>query len=109
MTDVYCIAEKVPSTNKNAFKDSYPEHIILHVPAGSIEDYRASVPWSGFREIVALTDEEIDPSSIVLTNSDSSPYPINYYNMDGKRIPKPQRGLNIIKMSDGTTKKIFIK
>ena len=85
------------------------ENATLHVPSFSIEAYKNTEPWCDFGNIVALTDEELDPSSIFLTNSDSSPNPINYYNMDGKRIPKPQRGLNIIKMSDGTTKKIFIK
>ena len=79
------------------------------MPAGSIEDYRATAPWRDFGNIVALTDEDLDPSSIVLTNSDGSPYPIKYFNLDGKRVPKTQRGLNIIKMSDGTTKKMFIK
>jgi hypothetical protein len=85
------------------------ENATLQVPASSIDAYKNTRPWSRFGNIVALTDEELDPSSIVLTNSDSSPYPINYFNLDDKRIPKPQRGLNIIKMSDGTTKKMFIK
>ena len=96
-------------TNTKAFEGSYVEYTTLHVPASAINTYKTTEPWSGFGEIVALTDEELDPSSIVLTNSDSSPYPINYYNMDGKRIPKPQRGLNIIKMSDGTTKKELLR
>jgi hypothetical protein len=34
---------------------------------------------------------------------------VQYYSIDGKRIATPQRGLNIIKMSDGTTKKIIAK
>ena len=34
---------------------------------------------------------------------------VQYYSIDGKRISTPQRGLNIIKMSDGTTKKIIAK
>ena len=28
------------------------------------------------------------------------------YDLDGKQIPQPQKGLNILKMSDGTSKKI---
>ena len=87
----------------------YIENATLHVPASSIDAYKNTRPWSRFGNIVALTDDDLKPSSIVLTNSDSSPYPIKYFNLDGKRVPKPQRGLNIIKMSDGTTKKMFIK
>ena len=29
-----------------------------------------------------------------------------YYSIDGKRLSQPQKGLNIIKMSDGTTRKV---
>ena len=34
---------------------------------------------------------------------------VQYYSIDGKRIATPQRGLNIIRTSDGTTKKIIAK
>ena len=32
-----------------------------------------------------------------------------YYTMDGRRTPQLQHGLNIVRMSDGTVKKILIK
>ena len=32
-----------------------------------------------------------------------------YYSPDGKRLPAPQRGLNIVRTPDGTTKKVFVK
>ena len=31
------------------------------------------------------------------------------YSADGTRIAKPQRGLNIIRMSDGTVRKVYVK
>ncbi len=31
------------------------------------------------------------------------------YTIDGKRLSKPQRGLNIVRMSDGTTRKVVVK
>ena len=31
------------------------------------------------------------------------------YNLNGSRLDKPQRGLNIVHMSDGTTKKVVVK
>ena len=34
---------------------------------------------------------------------------VQYYSIDGKRRTSIQRGLNIIKMSDGTTKKVVVK
>ena len=48
LTDVYCYAETVPSTNSNAFENSYIEYATLHVPAASIELYKATEPWSLF-------------------------------------------------------------
>ena len=63
LTDVYCLAEKLRNvewsgeglyTHPNAFKDSYPQYMTLHVPAASIEAYRSTAPWSQFKAIVAL-------------------------------------------------------
>ncbi|MEE1005332.1 MAG: leucine-rich repeat domain-containing protein, partial [Bacteroidaceae bacterium] len=53
LIDVYCYAEKVPFTRSNAFVDSYIEYVTLHVPAASVEQYKATAPWSNFGAIVA--------------------------------------------------------
>ena len=34
---------------------------------------------------------------------------VQYYSIDGKRIVTPQRGLNIIRTSDGKMKKVVVK
>ena len=44
----------------NAFEGSYVEYATLHVPDASIGDYKATTPWSGFGEIVALPAEEVE-------------------------------------------------
>ena len=63
LTDVYCLAEKLRNeewsgeglyTYPDAFMDSYPQYMTLHVPAASIEAYSSTVPWSQFKAIVAL-------------------------------------------------------
>ena len=54
LLDVYCYAKEVPSTESNAFRSSYIASATLHVPAGSIESYKATSPWSGFGTIKAL-------------------------------------------------------
>jgi hypothetical protein len=56
LCDVYCYAEKVPSTLNATFDYSTIENATLHVPAASIESYKATVPWSDFGKIVALTE-----------------------------------------------------
>ena len=53
--DVYCYAEKVPSTDRYAFDGSYPEYATLHVPAASLESYKTTSPWSKFGKIVGLS------------------------------------------------------
>lgn len=58
LLDVYCYAEKVPSTESNAFEGSYPEYLTLHVPDASIDSYKATAPWSVFVNIVGLSGEE---------------------------------------------------
>jgi hypothetical protein len=58
LLDVYCYAEKVPSTESNAFEGSYPEYATLHVPDASVESYKATAPWSGFGKIVGLSGGE---------------------------------------------------
>ena len=34
---------------------------------------------------------------------------VDYYDMNGRCIESPKRGLNILRMSDGTTRKVMIK
>ena len=58
LLDVYCYAEKVPSTNSDAFDGSYPEYATLHVPDASIDSYKAKTPWSSFGKIVGLSAGE---------------------------------------------------
>ena len=54
LKDVYCLAENVPNTKTDAFKDSYPEYTTLHVPANSLNAYKTTAPWSSFGNIVSL-------------------------------------------------------
>jgi len=55
LTDVYCFAEEVPETDEDAFEYSYIEYATLHVPAGSLDAYKATSPWSGFMNKVKIT------------------------------------------------------
>ncbi|MBR1498595.1 MAG: leucine-rich repeat protein [Bacteroidaceae bacterium] len=55
LMDVYCEAEDVPIAWDVVFND-IPNSATLHVPAGSIDKYKATSPWSHFGNIVALND-----------------------------------------------------
>ncbi len=57
LTDIYCLATSVPSTNGTAFNNSYIEFTTLHVPEESINSYKNTAPWSGFGTIKAIANE----------------------------------------------------
>ena len=102
--EVYCYAEQVPETGSYVFY--FPN--TLHVPAASINAYRNDEEWSKFWHIVALKDDDPKPTGIKNINQNTI-IGQHYYSLDGKRINQPQRGLNIIKMNDGTTRKVVVK
>lgn len=52
---VYCYAESAPATGRQVFDNSLIARATLHVPASSIDSYKAEYPWGSFRKIVALT------------------------------------------------------
>ena len=60
LKDVYCYAENVPSPATYAFNGSYPKNATLHVPAASIDSYKATAPWSSFGNIVAISESTSD-------------------------------------------------
>ena len=109
IADVFCYAEQVPETGKDVFLLSNYTNATLHVPAASIEDYKNAEQWKDFGNIVALTDDDPKPTGIEVSTAMQPPTIIERYTIDGKHITTPQRGLNIVKMSDGTTKKIIVK
>jgi hypothetical protein len=51
---------------------------------------------------------EYDPSGISSVSSANATEAVRY-TLDGRQISAPQHGLNIVKMSDGTVKKVMVK
>ena len=86
LTNVYCYSEKVPSTKRDAFEDSYVEYATLHVPAESIEDYKATAPWSSFGKIVALTEEEMAAGVEEIGAEDANSNDAPVYNINGMKM-----------------------
>lgn len=114
ITDIYLYAEQVPKTGKDVFVDSNYKNATLHVPANAVEAYRNAEQWKDFGNIVALTDDNPKPTTSInesekrIVKGEKSTA-TQCYTINGKQISAPQRGLNIIRMSDGTTKKVILK
>ena len=110
LTDVYCLAEEIPWTDiwyEGVFSGTPVESATLHVPASALKAYKRTSPWSGFGNIVPLTEDEIDAvedvqAAGVATETDR-------YDLQGHMIAGPQKGINIIRMSDGTVRKVLVK
>jgi hypothetical protein len=93
LLDVYCYAEKVPSTERNAFNSYYYlQHASLHVPAASIESYKAKRPWSDFGKIVGLSGEE---TGIDELKGENGKVKTALYDLSGRRVQKAQKGVFI--------------
>lgn len=81
LRDVYCLADEVSvfPINSYLFADCYLEYATLHVPETLIEKYRTTEPWSGFGNIIALTDEEMPPAPEVYTVYNDWRQVLTYY------------------------------
>ena len=87
-------------------RDKYmdqPLSATLYVPEGTKTLYEAAKGWSVFPSIVEV-------ESIGVTDVHKNFASLKeYYTIDGRRTNKMQRGINIIRMNDGTVKKVVVK
>ena len=101
LSEIYCLRTAPPIINKTTFDD--PNPATLYVPAGSEDSYRYS-DWYLFSTILG-----IDPTGINKTGMDRETVPLEYYGQDGLKLSNPQHGINIVRMNDGTTRKIYVE
>ena len=86
--------------DSDTFAKDVKYNATLYVPKGTVEKYKSTEGWD-FTFI-----EEGVPAGIE-TNIDVKQI-ANAYSVDGQLLIKEKKGINIIKMSDGTTKKVLI-
>ena len=83
----------------------YPEisnDVIVYIPKGSFMSYWQA-QWFRYKLV------EFDATDIDTPIRTDKAGDREHYSIDGKRLSAPQRGLNIIREADGTTKKILIQ
>lgn len=59
---------------------------------------------------VQLVLETPGGATVILgLNGSDKPVAVQYFSLDGKKLSAPQKGINVVKMSDGTSKKVLVK
>lgn len=97
LTDVWCYAENVPESVNNPFDTSPISSATLHVPAGSIDAYRTSPPWSKFGSIVPIMDEDNIKEIRSADNADNILTSTERYDLSGRRMGKNiRKGIYIV-------------
>ena len=96
-------AAEPPVLNDELFNDeSLYSTVTLFVPAGSKEAYDNANIWQKFIYI-----EEMPVSSVDGVRTIDSATVVGIYTIDGKRLSQMQPGVNIVRMSDGTSRKVI--
>ena len=103
LTSIYVYAEKVPRIGRYAFEGCASRKCTLYVPKGTYDNYRLS-EFGYFENIV-----EFDPTGIDKTTTSTDVEEVSRYSADGQRLAVPVKGLNIVKYSDGTVRKVVVK
>mgnify|MGYP006873233086 CR=1 FL=1 len=79
----------------------------LYVPKGTKGKYETTPSWNEFKTIIELDDETTSVEAIA--NGGSEATVTERYALGGQWVSGQQRGLNIVRMSDGTVRKVLVK
>ena len=104
LTSIYVYAEKVPKIDSKAFEGFDAKKCTLYVPMGTSSDYWLSDFGDYFENIV-----EFDATGIDKTTISTDIEEVTRYSVNGQRLYAPTKGLNIVKYSDGSVKKVTVR
>ena len=104
LTSIYVYAEKVPKIGSNTFEGVDAKKCTLYVPMGTRDDYWLSSFGDYFENIV-----EFDVTGIDKTTTSTDVEEVARYSVNGQRLSAPTKGLNIVKYSNGSVKKVAIR
>ena len=104
LTSIYVYAEKVPKIGEDVFTGCDAKKCTLYVPKGTYDDYWLSDFGYYFENIV-----EFDATGIDKTTTSTDVEEVSRYSVNGQRLVGPSKGLNIVKYSDGSVKKVAVE
>ena len=102
LTSIYVYSDKVPYID-GAFDGCDANKCTVYVPKGTYDDYCLS-EFRYFENIV-----EFDATGIDKTTTPTDVEEVSRYSVNGQRLVGPTKGLNIVKYSDGSVKKVVVE
>ena len=99
LKEIYCYAEEPPTVSAGTFGGIDVASVMLVVPDESYEAYKAHEVWGQFW---IETPTGIDSLTPTLFKGEG-----DWYSLDGKKLDNPQKGINILRHFDGTTRKVL--
>ena len=103
LTSIYAYMEKLPETGSNLFLGCDAKNCTVYVPKGTGGAYFRS-SFGYFDNIV-----EFDATGIDKTTTSTDVEEVSRYSLNGQRLVGPTKGLNIVKYSDGSVKKVAVE
>ena len=104
LTSIYVYMEKLPETGSHLFLGCDEKNCTVYVPKGTGDAYFRSAEFGYFYNIVEFDATGIDKVAISANVKEVSRYSAN-----GQRLSAPAKGLNIVKYSDGSVKKVVVQ
>ena len=71
---------------------------------GCRKDYKKATGWKDFTIV-----EDLENVVTAIVNPTQAVHEVARYTIDGARISTPVQGINIVKYSDGTTRKVIVR
>ena len=98
------VSWSTPISAGKAFNKADVSKCTLYVPQGTEQDYFLADVWGDFGNIV-----EYDPTGIDKVTTSTDAKELSRYSVNGQQLSAPAKGLNIVKYSDGSVKKVAVQ
>ena len=104
LTQIYVSWVTPLSIPADVFEEVDTQNCTLYVPEGTLDKYKSADVWKDFGNIV-----EYDVTGIDNPSAGNGAVETARYSANGQRVAAPVKGLNIVKYSDGSTRKVVVK
>ena len=104
LENIISLAITAPIAYENTFSETTYSNATLYIHTGSLPSYKLATCWRNF-----LMEEVYNITKVEGVGTGNNPVEIARYSLNGKKLLSPEKGINIIKMSDGTTRKVIVR